>query len=569
MCGGSGHGRFADGLAVDVQCVASARRHRGRPVLAAACVLHIPLIVIIPIYLPADKPLAALHEAEFRDRECLLTHAVGYRAGLRGRRVIFRLVILHGKFRGCLPLSVEMYDRAGHGRLADRLAVDIQCVTAARRNFGRPVLAAACVLYVPLVIVLAMDLPPEEFHTALREAELLDRVRLLAHAVRHFRGHRRRDACLCLVVFDGEGVDFLPLRIEVCGGSRHGRLADRLAVPVQRITAARRNRRCPVGAAARILYIPLVIIVAEHPPSDKFHLRRCEAEFLDRERRLTHAVGHGAGLLGRCGIFTLVVFDRERVRSIPLRIEVNRGSDGACSGNRLTVHVQSVASAGRHRRRPGHFTVCVLHIPFSVVFPVYLPSEEPLAGLDESELRRRERLLRVTVDHFAGRRRRRRGVRLMILDREGDGLRPERVSGLLNVGRHLDLAVCKCIAGHCAGELLLVSVCNNAVLFAGKDRVLPNLQISVENINAVGSRIYDLIVAHGAVAHILDVNAVGSAVGDHIFRCRNNRILDPHSVVAGIIDPVAGQFFNRTVRDIDARRTGFADLISRHDSRAV
>ena len=407
-----------------------------------------------------------------------------------------------------------------------------------------------------------MNSPPEELLAALRKAKLLDGERLLAHAVGNRARLRRCGACVGLVIFYGKCRDLLPLRIEVHGGSRNRRPADRLAVDIQCVIAARRHRGRPVLAAVCVLHIPLVVVVAVHSPAEELLAALRKAELFDGERLLAHAVGHRAGQAGRRRVLRLIVFDGKGVRGIPLCIEVNHRTGRGGFRNPLAVRVQRIAAARRHRGRPVAAAACVLHIPFSVGFAEDLPAEELLAGLNKPELLRRERILAVAVYNLARHRRSRRGFGFVVINRKGDGLRALGVVGLLNLRRDIDGTVGELVVLHRTAQLLCVAVRHDSVLFGFENRVAGDVYFAAQNVDSVRSGVHNRVVPDRGIIHIAEVNSVGSAVGDGIVLNRNLGSLNPHSVVAGIINRVSDDSVDYTVRHIDAGSAGSGNPVS-------
>ena len=121
-------------------------------------------------------------------------------------------MILHGKCICSFPLCVEVHRCSGYCRLSYRLSVHIQRVVSARGYSGRPILASACILHVPLVIVIAPYLPALESLSALLESQRLNGQRLLAYSVCHRADLRRCRTIICFVILHCESI-FIPYSI--------------------------------------------------------------------------------------------------------------------------------------------------------------------------------------------------------------------------------------------------------------------------------------------------------------------------------------------------------------------
>ncbi len=216
----SGYCRLPDRLPIHIQRITSSCRNLGCPIRFAARILHIPLVVVITVNLPALESLSALLESQRLNGQCLLAYSVCHRADLRRCRRAVCQMILNRELIGILPLCVEVGCGSGHRRLSYRLTVYIQCITAACRYFRCPVGLPGRILYIPLIIVITVYLPALERLAALLEAEGLDCQGLLAYTVSYGAGLIRCGRLIRQVVFNGELIRVFPLCIEVRCGSR-------------------------------------------------------------------------------------------------------------------------------------------------------------------------------------------------------------------------------------------------------------------------------------------------------------------------------------------------------------
>ena len=443
------HCRPSDGLSVHIQRVVSARGYSGCPVLASACILHVPLVIVIAPYLPALELLAALLEPEGFNRQRLLAYSVCHGADLRRCLCGICLMILHGKGICSFPLCVEVHRCSGYCRLSYRLSVHIQRVVSARGYSGCPVLASVCILHVPLVIVIAPYLPALELLAALLEPEGFNRQRLLAYSVCHGADLRRCLCGICLMILYGKCICSFPLCVEVHRSPGHSRLSYGLPVHIQGVISARRYRSRPILASVSVLHIPLVIVIAPYLPALELLSALLEPEGFNRQRLLAYSVCHGADLRRcLCGICLMILYGK-CIISFPLCVEVHRRPSHCRPSDGLSVHIKGIVSACRNFGRPVLASACILDIPLVIVITVYLPALELLPALLESQRLNGQRLLAYSVCHGADLRGGCCVIRLVILYRKCI-LGSDYITYSLNMGRYSDISVNYRVSAHCS-----------------------------------------------------------------------------------------------------------------------